>query len=354
MKTLLLGTLVIASVGCGGSGTFGATGGNGAAGGAAGASGGSGGGGSGGNATGGGSGTGGPIPFAQYESLALAAGCQNEVRCGEYPDVATCLSSEQVLPHYYDTLGADIASGKIVYDATAARGCVDLWSTLPCTRTVTFLNDPCDSVFTGTVAVGGACFFHEECASNNCQIDYTNCGRADCCPGICVAAPTVVGAGGDCTPSNVTCATGTTCLLDANGVTATCQVTPVVGDPCGGTAIPCQYPLYCDPTSGTCKVGVDTGVACDPNANGLGCIEVADVCEPSTSICTRLPGPGQPCDPTDGGLCLIYATCDTKTGTCVALPVTGQSCIDNPACLDGICDDTTSTCVLTPTAGACP
>jgi hypothetical protein len=345
-KTLLVSALVVASLGCGGgSGAGGPTGGKG----------GSGPGGSSGGASG--TGGGGPIPFSQYESLALAAGCQNEVLCGMYPDVATCLQSEQVLPHYYDTLGADIADGKIVYDATQARGCVDLWSTLPCTRTAWLKvpDDPCESVFTGTVAVGGACFFHEECASDNCQIDYSNCGRSQCCPGVCVAAPTVVGAGGDCSSPNVTCATATTCLPDASGLTSTCQPTPVVGDRCGGTAIPCQYPLYCDPTSGTCQAGVETRERCNPNANGLGCDEVADVCEPGTSVCTRLPGPGKPCDPTDGGLCLIYATCDATTGTCVALPAVGQSCNDNVGCLaTNICDQTSSTCVLTPAAGACP
>ena len=360
MATRFVAVLAIALAGCGsGGGAASATGGHSGTGGATGGSGGGnnggGNGGSGGSVSG--SGGGGPIPISQYVSLVLAAGCEYAVRCGEYPDVATCLSSQQVLPHYYDTLSADVADGKVAYDATQARSCVDLWSNTPCTRTA-FLNVPnfpCDSVFTGTVAVGDTCFFQEECASRVCQIDYTVCDRAQCCPGVCVAAPTVVGVGGDCTSSNTTCATAATCLPDANGVTETCQRTPVVGDPCVGTAVPCQYPLYCDPTSGTCQAPVDTGQACNPNANGLGCDEVADVCEPSTSVCTRLPGPGQPCDPTDGGLCLIYERCDATTKTCVALPPVGQPCDDNVGCLaTNICDQTSSTCVLTPTAGACP
>jgi hypothetical protein len=356
--TRLLGALVIAVVGCGSSGGAGATGGSGGKVGTGGAAGGSGV--NGGSGTGGGfagSGGGGPISFSQYETLVLAAGCQNSVLCGDFPDVATCLSSQQVLPHYYDTLGADVADGKIGFDPAQAQACVDEWNSLPCTRTASLKHpdDPCDSVFTGTVAVGGTCYFDQECAAgSNCQIDYTNCSLSQCCPGTCAAIPAPVGAGSDCTLATVMCATGTTCTADANGLTATCQRTPAVGDPCTGAAVPCQYPLYCDPTSGTCKAPVDTGGACNPQLNGLGCDEEADVCESATSVCTRMPAAGSPCDPIDGGTCLPDATCDTATGICAALPGVGQSCSDNLPCLEGIiCDQTSSTCLLTPAAGAC-
>lgn len=351
--TRLLGTLVIAAAGCGGgAGTVGGRGG-GDAGGAAGGSGGNSGGGTGGSSAG--SGGGGPISFSQYETLVLAAGCQNSVLCGDFPDVATCLSSQQVLPHFYDTLGADVADGKVSFDPAQAQACVDEWNSLPCTRTASLKHpdDPCDSVFTGTVAVGGSCYFDQECvAGSNCQIDYTNCAPAQCCPGSCAAIPAPVGAGGDCTSGGV-CTTGTTCTPDASGLTGTCRPTPGLGDSCGPT-VACTYPLYCDPTSGTCKTPVDTGQACNPQLNGLGCNEEDDLCDATTAVCTRFPAAGSPCAPTSG-TCLDDAWCDTTTNTCVAMPAVGQPCDDSVPCLGGaLCDQTSSTCVLLPTAGACP
>ncbi len=353
-RTRLLAALVIAAAGCGGSG---ATGGSGGAGGTTGATGGNGGIGAGGSPADGGSGGGGPIPISQYEPLVLAAGCHNLVLCGSFPDVATCLSSDQVVSHLYDTLAADVVDGKVSYDAVQARACVDEWNSLPCTRTMSLKhpNDPCDSVFAGTVAVGGACFFDPECAAGgSCQIDYTNCGLSQCCPGSCVEIPPPAGAGGDCTSAGATCVTGTTCTPDASGLTATCQPTPGVGQACAASTVACVYPLYCDPTSGTCKAPVDTGEACNPQLKGQDCNEEADLCDPTTSVCTRFPGPGRPCDPTFG-LCLYDAWCDTTTDTCLARPAVGQPCDDRVPCLgDDRCDPTSSTCVLLPTAGACP
>jgi hypothetical protein len=354
--TRLLAALVIAAAGCGSSGGAGATGGSVGAGGSTGGSGGNGGIGTGGSPAEGGSGGGGPIPISQYETLALAAGCHNEVLCGDFPDVATCLSSDQVVSHLYDTLVADVADGKVSYDAAQARACVDEWNSLPCTRTMSLKHpdDPCDSVFTGTVAVGGTCFFDEECAAgSNCQIDYTKCGLSQCCPGSCVEIPTPAAAGGDCTSLGA-CVSGTTCVPDASGFTATCQPTPGVGQSCVGSTVTCAYPLYCDPASGTCKTPVDTGEACKPQLKGQDCNEEADLCDPNTSVCTRFPGAGSPCDPTSG-VCLYDAWCDTTTDTCVARPAVGQHCDDSVPCLSGNpCDQTSSTCVLPPTAGACP
>ena len=222
--TRLVAVLVLAAVvGCGGDGGSADGGGRGGSGviSGSGGGGGSAGGGSAGGVDGGGSGGvdlgTGPIPIAQYETLALAAGCNNLVKCGLYPDQATCLSSDQVVPHLYDTLVADVASGKVLYDPAQGRACVDATNTLPCTRTALAATNPalasCDAVFNGTVAAGGACFFDEECAGGgNCQIDYTSCPSGECCPGSCVGPPPTVGLGVDCTAyGTVTCAAGTTC-----------------------------------------------------------------------------------------------------------------------------------------------
>jgi hypothetical protein len=363
--TRLAGALVVAAlVGCGGGNGITGTGGSTSTGGSTGTGGSIGTGGStgtGGSIATGGAAGGGPIPIAEYEALALAAGCNVLVRCGLYPDQATCLSSDQVVPHLYDTLVADVASGKVLYDPAQGRACVDATNTLPCTRTALAASNPddasCDVVFTGTVAAGGACFLDEECAGGgNCQIDYTSCPSGECCPGSCVAPPPTVGPGGDCsTYGTVTCAAGTTCTVDANGSTASCQATIALGGACvaATTAIPCTYPLYCDKTSGTCKAPASTGGACNPAEDALDCDTQTDHCDTTTLVCTPMVGPGSSCDPVYSA-CPTYAPCDAKTRTCVVEPAVGQACDPTGAfCQGGNCDSTSMTCTLMPTAGAC-
>ena len=318
------------------------------------------GGGTGGSTGTGGTSGGGPIPLSEYVAAVLAAGCNSLVQCGLFPDQATCLTSDQVVPHLYETLVADVASGKLNYDPAQGRACVDTWNSLACTRTATAASQVeviCGAVFTPSVTADGTCFFDQECpAGDNCLIDYTSCST-DCCPGNCVAPPPTVGLGADCTAyGTVTCAAGTTCTPDANGSTSSCQTIPGLGAPCVLlAAVPCAGALYCDSVSGTCKVPVSTGGACNPTGIYLDCDDSKDLCDRTTKVCTPMRKPGSPCTPSYSE-CLPYATCDATTRTCVEKPVVGQACDPNGGwCIlgGGQCDQTSQTCVLMPTAGAC-
>ncbi len=295
-----------------------------------------------------------PIPFAQLAASIDQAACRVDVLCGDFPDQATCLTSRQDAPHYYDTLGEDVDAGTVVYDGGKARACVDLLSSLSyCSRIgpSTLSSDPnCTGIFSGTVAAGGACFFRQECAGGGlCEFTDTSCeSSAQCCPGTCVAVPPPTASGEPCPQSPATCASDV-CVIGPSG-TATCQDTVGLGASCSGD-IPCGPRLYCDPVSWICKAPVATGGACFGSQD---CGGTNDRCDATTSVCTPLLPVGTACDPTSGG-CVTYAACDATTSTCVELPLVGASCdpVNGPSCLGGTCDATSGTCMLMPTAGAC-
>jgi len=305
-----------------------------------------------------------PLPLSQLESSAQQAACHLVVLCGDSPDQATCLASRQVTPHYYDTLTQDVASGKVVYDGAKARACFDAVNAVSsCHRTglsVFDLDPNCDGMFSGTVAVGGACFFPEECATGGtCQQNDPSCvNAATCCPGTCIAVPSPVAAGGACPAYPGICASRI-CVVDSIANTETCQSPVGVGASCLGE-IPCDSTLYCDPVSETCREPVGTGGACNPALTSPpsvseDCDGVNDRCSATTSVCTPLLAVGSPCDPSTNG-CVSYAICDATTSTCVERPAVGAACDPTgagPSCLGGVCDATSGTCRLTPVGGAC-
>jgi hypothetical protein len=305
---------------------------------------------------------GGSVPFSQFEASAEQAVCHALVLCGKFPDEATCLASEQVQPHYYETLGSDISAGKVIYDGGRAKACLDAVDGLGSCNgtTVSPLQSPlpqidptCNAIFRGTVAAGGACFFSEECANGGTCTSTQGCTADQCCAGACVTY-TNVAEGGDCNVPDAVCPSGTTCAADSTTDGYTCQRLPGAGAPCIYPHLNvgvCAKPLYCDdPTMGTCKAFVATGGPCDPS---VGNCEYLDRCDPTTLVCTPLLPVGSACGVSPIG-CVSYATCDTTTSTCVELTLVGAACDPNGlACLGGTCDRTTSTCMLTPTGDAC-
>ena len=297
-----------------------------------------------------------PVPFSQFESAYEQARCHADVLCGDFPDQATCLASVQSAPHYDDTLGQDIASGKVVYDGAKARACFDkvnaLSSCSPVGPPVIKWDLDCTTIFTGTVADGGACFFPSECAGGFCELTDTSCaGSAQCCPGTCLAVPPPTASGSPCPSLPAECASRV-CVIELNG-NATCQTPVGLGVSCLGE-LPCDNGLYCDPVTGVCKAPSGVGGACNPGIGSQDC-DLPNKCDATTSVCTPPLPVGAACDPTTGG-CIPYATCDATTGTCVERPQVGASCDPTgagPTCLGGSCDATTTTCAQEPTGGAC-
>jgi hypothetical protein len=305
---------------------------------------------------------GGAIPFPQFEPTALAAVCRLEVLCQAYPDQVTCMTSEQIEPHFYDTLGKDIAGGKVIYDGASARACVDAINGFSsCSRSAFATIDAspaCSKIFTGTVATGGACFFGEECAGQGTCGSTSSCAIGQCCAGTCQAGSVTVQLGGDCSRAGTVCTAGTICLGNSGSsplasTTQTCQNPVQAGGACANLNA-CAAGLYCDANSQTCKAQVATGGACDPSLSSTDCESEADHCDATTMTCTPPLAIGSPCANSTQS-CVSYATCDATSGTCIARPDVGAACdaTNGPNCLGGTCDASSGSCMLEPIVGAC-
>jgi hypothetical protein len=302
----------------------------------------------------------GSIPFSQFEPAFEQAACRMLVLCGEFPDQATCLSSDHFEPHYYPTLAQDVSTGKVIYDGARAQACLNAYyAPRSCNRKEVDAiapNPDCHAIFTGTVAAGGVCFASAECAGGGCETQ-NSCTQDQCCAGTCLAATPTVPLGGDC-PAGTVCAAGTVCTVDLTNGGTTCQKPVGVGGSCvyGFLENICASPLYCDSTSGVCKAPVATGEPCNPSLGSDDCDIRTDRCDATTSVCTPPLALGAPCSPA-ASTCAAYATCDATTNTCVGRPAVGQACdpTNGPACLGDTttCDSTSATCVRMPASGAC-
>jgi hypothetical protein len=304
------------------------------------------------------------VSFVDYERRLVAAYCRLAVACTEMPDEATCMETIQSQPGYVVTLQQDIDGGKIKFDGNAAARCLATIEGLSnCKKSQAgvaaagaVFEDGCAGMFTGTVAVGGACFFPDACASGLCQRTDPACSPSkQCCAGTCANVPPPIPVGGDCTSpmANQSCAAGSTCRAAQPGQPNICTI-PVAteGAPC--TSLDeCLYPLFCDVVSatggtGTCKRPVATGETCNPQ--GLqSCDDGRDVCMQETLKCTPKVAVGAACTPNN---CVGWGVC--MNAICVARPKLGERCDPTfgAQCLGGsVC--TVASCTITPAGDAC-
>jgi hypothetical protein len=296
----------------------------------------------------------------------LAGFCKLDVACGSAPDLPTCLALQQVDTTDLLTLNADIASGKVHYDKAKAQACLqyfDRYTSTACTRGALAAldvtgNEACGQVFIGTVGEGGVCFSSSECTSTRCRQTTANCSPAHaCCPGTCVALPTPIPAGADCSASlpEQDCVKGSYCFTTASSSSATCVIpSQVRGTPCS-IIYECASPLFCrvDPgaTTGTCQPAAATGAPCISNLGA--CDDLRDYCDKTTGVCTRLVAVGGACDPAQQN-CVYYADC--LGSICVSRSPERGACnpTDGPNCLGTLeCSATTDTCGFPANAGAC-
>jgi len=299
------------------------------------------------------------VPLDDLAGDLLDAECDFLVACAAAPDRTTCLASIGVDSAELATLKADVAAGIVVYDGQAAAACLDVYKSLTsCKQTAIGdlgqkLDAACGHVFTGTVAVGSACFFSEECA-NEGICDRTTCTSSGCCAGTCHAKPTAIPPGGDCSNPlpDQDCVDGTVCTADPGGG-GTCKAPLAAGAPCGPYDR-CAPPYQCggtiDPVTneGTCVAPPGTGQACDMSGN---CDDARDVCDQTTRVCTSRIAVGGAC--AAPATCVGYANCDGTT--CVAVAGPGASCDSAlDSCLLNLsCDTTTMQCALPPASPSC-
>ena len=296
---------------------------------------------------GGGDAKNGSIPSDQFAAKALDAICTLEVRCGGAPDKKSCEGS------LFEKLQtpADIKSGKILYDGSAAADCLATLASEPCSFSQTAQVEtlpPCMKLLAGTVAVGGACLISEECVSQSCNLNA--CAGATCCQGTCRAQVPV---GGDCTADPFVCTHPSICrtaLVAGTSLTkGTCVAPIAAGQPCTAGDL-CAPGKFCNtdgssPT-GTCGDRPQEGKPC-PDGQ---CDQLTDRCDSATNTCVAKIAVGGACA-VEG--CVDYARCDPTSLKCVALAAPGAACTTSADCFADLpCDN--GTCTSPPAVPACP
>jgi hypothetical protein len=307
----------------------------------------------------------GGIPADQIGAEWHQAICRWRVRCGFMPDVDTCLAA--TLAPLTPQLSADVAAGKVSYDAAAGQRLVSTIDGLSCRKSDFGLNgngsvselEATAAAFRGTVPAGGACFVDGECASGNCDAP----GVEGCPQGKCVAPPTapVVPGGGACTPNGSVCAAGTLCrMVDSTTGMGTCAPPATVGQHCDDGYFlegDCAAGLECIGSDGAgtqlCQAHPAAGASCDPSSF-VECDDYGDACDPATRTCQPQLPVGAACS-NDGQICDNMSYCDSSSGTCRSKLKLGEPCPGPGAsdafasCLgDLLCDAATHTCQIDP------
>jgi hypothetical protein len=270
-----------------------------------------------------------------YPARLEEAVCEAEVRCEEFPDVASCMQSIGPL---MGQVVASVNAGRVHYDASAARLCLD--ATASRRRNTTDLFAPsqgsCRDTFKGTLPGSAGCLSPAECLSGICLP--TSCSSNACCAGVCAADPATavrVAVGGDCSGENVLCVDGAYC----DGRPPICMATSPLGQPCDPAAVASGLCLglgQCAASSsalgGTCTLPAAEGQPCDAR---IGCNASTDHCDSVSGTCVHRAMVGKPCDSSVWGTCVGFARCDSSTQTCVALARAGEPCDDGQgtACL---------------------
>jgi hypothetical protein len=289
----------------------------------------------------------GGIAASDYARELRDAQCELRVRCGLFPDTASCTPYFPISDD--GTLLAAISAGTSSYDADKAQECVNNFRNTPCdetSREARQLPAACTEAVTGTGAIAARCFSNSECSSGACQI--ATCGTT-CCAGSCVAS-TPPGKRGEPCASRV-CDAGLTC-----DNTKTCVELFAAGMPCTlGTE--CAYGLGCAGTPGTCKALPKLGEPCPDGAcaelgafcdaagtcspvglSGASCTDDTE-CSPyfacTAPTCAPNPAVGEPCS----GPCRDGSWCNTTTGLCAAPQPDGASCVVGSQCTSGFCDN---------------
>jgi hypothetical protein len=271
------------------------------------------------NCSGGGTGVGGEgdsIAIQDLGSRDSQAECSRAVRCGVYPDQATCVAAN---PPLLGQLMADVQAGKVKYDGAAASECLTALAAQSCPLSASpplKYPEACRKAFQGTAVAGEPCFINQECVSGSCNLPPTADGTT-CIAGTCDAVVVPAAQGEICTfaTQQPSCVDGTDCRAIAGGTSMTCQPQVALGGACGGPE-DCVAGLSClENALGavTCQALPSEGQPCVPS--GVPCAAFVDICDVTSHTCVRRSGVGGGC-PT-GQECVAYATCDAGTRKCV-------------------------------------
>jgi Dickkopf N-terminal cysteine-rich region len=279
------------------------------------------------------------VALSDLDKELVNATCDYYVRCGIVQDHKTCVSFATATPAALAQARADVDSGALHYDESAAADCIDAIAGQSCNpgdqdRRV----EPgaCNDTFKGNRKDGEACFDSGECASRRCTLPQT-CTMA-CCIGSCTALPAPAAIGQSCT-NGVPCVDGAYCNTTGGTTTGpVCAALLGAGVQCQNDA-QCTWGLQC--MGGSCQKPPAVGAGCIAGDCGVD----GHVCAEGSSTCEKLLFEGAICDPANN-LCAAYLTCDTTARKCVAGPAVGQPCPTGVCGPGGFCklDLTGSVC----------
>ncbi|NMB74060.1 MAG: hypothetical protein GYA21_02890 [Myxococcales bacterium] len=345
-----------------------------------------------------GGGASGPIPLQNSCSEYQKAICDLLERCElsimfEMENHARCQDALGMCDEGFQRMVDSVNAGRIRYDGTQARTCLDQIKALSCLDiSEVFDNEleACQSVFTGLVTADADCYFSDECAAGlYCDESTSQCpgkcrayagsgascvdsecdpAQAECNGSVCVP---LAGPGQPC--DNVSCAEGLNC--DSSTSPARCVAPGEEGSACASED-QCRNGLRCinqkcaGPASAkeTCVIeefgefflACETGLYCDADivhqqdqgacqpkkGQGEPCVLFYE-CQPEflcigTTVQTGQVTPGR-CQPpvTEGGSCYgllgegripecrYDLWCNPQTGKCEALPGEGGTCTED-------------------------
>jgi hypothetical protein len=279
-----------------------------------------------------------------------------EMWLGRYPDLETCLASEEPFDELRPRTRAGIAAGRIIFDASAALRClgrgreiVDTSSDCAAYRRLDrseALEASCAGLLRGAVAEGGRCAESQECASGTCDQDDATLDP-DACYGICKARQ------GSCPQG---CGADEVCASE--GGVFTCLPKGARGEDCAdsrscleGLVCDSRYDVAAERTIATCVAlgSLDEGDACGVSA----ACEGGTSCDRRSDVCARLPllAAGAPCRYlmtdarcTPGDTCAGFKPSgpDRFAGTCQPPRGAGEPCVSILECAGDLrCDGAT-------------
>jgi hypothetical protein len=268
----------------------------------------------------------------------VRAECEENVRCGGFPDVLICerymLYNERYAKGILD-IDYAVSNGRTAFYPGYANSCLTPISSMPCTRTALSqvdVNAQCAPVLQGTLAAGAICFSNAECAGGgSCSADPCPTDGT-CCQSRCTAPPSAPQPLGSA--CDWSCAAGAYC--DRTNVPGTCRAQQPIGQACTSSG-DCVAGSACVPDNGagTCMAFVPDGQAC--TASGAMCDTLANYCDPVSGTCISRGKPGAACS--ESAQCLPYAIC--VAGVCQTRPNEGEACEadagSNARCLVGTC-----------------
>ena len=271
----------------------------------------------------------------------LAAACEQEVACEQFPDEATCRAATKV---DLSLFVAAVEAGTVRYDAEAAPVCIEAMTPSHCLLWGDGDRDraergaeACRRTFRGAVELGGTCAQDFECAGE-ARCGAPICEGQQCCLGSCVPveAPLVAEIGDSCA--------GATCVPEAYcNVAAICTARLGAGEPCDAFNA-CATGALCSASAGegTCVALAGRGEPCDPGfLYDVGsCESITDYCDRTETVCKARKLPGERC--AESRECVGYAFC--RDEVCVLAPAAGEACdpmtgpcLGHLHCMDGIC-----------------